>query len=77
MKVLIDNGHGEFTPGKRSPDGEFCEWLFNREISHSIVAALNASGITAELLVRRRCGYRGRLLHPEEDKMSYLTMPAS
>lgn len=51
MKVLIDNGHGEFTPGKRSPDGEFCEWLFNREISHSIVAALNASGITAELLV--------------------------
>lgn len=26
MKVLIDNGHGEFTPGKRSPDGEFCEW---------------------------------------------------
>lgn len=50
MKVLIDNGHGEFTPGKRSPDGEFREWLFNREISHSIVAALNASNITAELL---------------------------
>ena len=21
MKILIDNGHGENTPGKRSPDG--------------------------------------------------------
>ena len=25
MKILIDNGHGENTPGKRSPDGnELC-----------------------------------------------------
>lgn len=23
MKILIDNGHGENTPGKRSPDGTF------------------------------------------------------
>ena len=26
MKVLIDNGHGENTPGKRSPDGRLREW---------------------------------------------------
>ncbi|DBA56145.1 TPA_asm: endolysin [Porphyromonas phage phage028a_KCOM2799] len=23
MKILIDNGHGENTSGKRSPDGRF------------------------------------------------------
>lgn len=25
MKILIDNGHGENTPGKRSPDGSLRE----------------------------------------------------
>ncbi len=41
MKILIDNGHGIFTPGKRSPDGRFREGIFTREIARRIVAALN------------------------------------
>ena len=32
MKILIDNGHGENTPGKRSPDGLFREYKYAREI---------------------------------------------
>lgn len=30
MKILIDNGHGENTPGKRSPDGTFREYAYTR-----------------------------------------------
>ena len=26
MKIFIDNGHGQFTAGKRSPDGQFREY---------------------------------------------------
>jgi len=51
MKILIDNGHGSDTPGKRSPDGRFLEYLFNREIATRIVNALKAEGYDAELLV--------------------------
>lgn len=51
MKILIDNGHGSDTPGKRSPDGRFLEYLFNREIATRIVNGLKAEGYDAELLV--------------------------
>ena len=37
MKVLIDNGHGENTPGKRSPDGRLREWAYSREIADMVV----------------------------------------
>ena len=37
MKILIDNGHGQSTPGKRSPDGRFLEFQFNRTIAKQIV----------------------------------------
>ena len=33
MKVLIDNGHGAETPGKRSPDGRLREYAYTREIA--------------------------------------------
>ena len=33
MKILIDNGHGQETAGKRSPDGRLLEWSYNREIA--------------------------------------------
>lgn len=33
MKILIDNGHGNNTPGKRSPDGRLLEWAYTREIA--------------------------------------------
>ena len=58
MKILIDNGHGQFTPGKRSPDGRFREAFFNREIARRIVADLQDRGLDAELLV------------PEDDDIS-------
>ena len=33
MKIFIDNGHGLMTAGKRSPDGQFREAFYNREIA--------------------------------------------
>lgn len=62
MRVLIDNGHGVQTPGKRSPvwpDGsQLLEWSYTRMIARSVVAGLKAKGIAAELLV------------PEDDDIS-------
>ena len=51
MKILIDNGHGIQTKGKRSPDGTFLEAIYNREIAKRIVAELQNKGYDAELLV--------------------------
>ena len=51
MRVLIDNGHGIDTPGKRSPDGRFREYLWNRWIAADVCARLLAEGIDASLLV--------------------------
>ena len=53
MKILIDNGHGHNTPGKRSPDGKFREYAYhyNREIAKRIVADLIDRGYDAELLI--------------------------
>lgn len=50
MKILIDNGHGENTKGKRSPDGRLKEYAYTREIASRIVAALKFKGLDAELL---------------------------
>lgn len=52
MKVLIDNGHGENTPGKRSPDGILREWVYSREIADMVVAGLRKQGIDAERIVK-------------------------
>ena len=51
MKILIDNGHGIETPGKRSPDGRFREYKYNREIAGAVVMHLKCRGYDAELLV--------------------------
>lgn len=51
MKILIDNGHGAGTRGKRSPDGRLLEYLENRIIARDIVDALTARGLDASLLV--------------------------
>lgn len=37
MKILIDNGHGVETPGKRSPDGRLKEYAYTREIANRVV----------------------------------------
>lgn len=51
MKVLIDNGHGNNTPGKRSPDGRLLEWAYTREIAERVVARLQSSGIDSKRIV--------------------------
>lgn len=51
MKVLVDNGHGFETPGKRSRDGRLLEWAYSREIACRLVASLKARGIDAEQIV--------------------------
>jgi N-acetylmuramoyl-L-alanine amidase len=58
MKILIDNGHGIETPGKRSPDGRFLEYQYNRLI---------ASHVTASLM---DCGYDAQLIVPETSDIS-------
>lgn len=58
MKILIDNGHGIFTPGKRSPDGQFREAIYTRQIARRIVSDLQDRGQDAQLLV------------PEDDDIS-------
>ena len=51
MKIFIDNGHGLMTAGKRSPDGQFREPFYNREIARRVVSDLRDRGLDAELLV--------------------------
>ncbi len=51
MKILIDNGHGINTPGKRSPDGRFLEYAYNRELAARIVSKLTENNYDAFLLV--------------------------
>ena len=58
MKIFIDNGHGLMTAGKRSPDDQFREPFYNREIARRVVADLRDRGLDAELLV------------PEDDDIS-------
>lgn len=58
MKILIDNGHGNNTKGKRSPYSanktlpkiDFYEYKWNREIAAKIVERLKEDGYDAELL---------------------------
>ena len=58
MKIFIDNGHGLMTAGKRSPDGQFREPFYNRELARRVVSDLRDRGLDAELLV------------PEDDDIS-------
>ena len=58
MKIFIDNGHGLMTAGKRSPDGQFREPFYNRDIARRVVSDLLDRGYDAELLV------------PEDDDVS-------
>ena len=58
MKIFIDNGHGQFTAGKRSPDGQFREYYYNRIVARRITSKLKEFGYDAELLV------------PEDDDIS-------
>ena len=51
MKILIDNGHGIQTKGKRSPNGQLLEYAYTRELARQIVTTLKSRGYDSELLV--------------------------
>ncbi len=59
MVILIDNGHGDNTPGKKSPyscygvkpEIEFYEYKWNREIAEVIYERLKSLGYDARLIV--------------------------
>ena len=51
MKILIDPGHGIDTPGKRSPDGLFREYLWNRQVADLILEGLVSAHVDASLVV--------------------------
>lgn len=51
MKILIDNGHGNNTRGKCSPDRTFYEYLFCRKVAAAVVSQLRSKGYDAEQLV--------------------------
>lgn len=59
IKILVDNGHGDNTAGKRSPysayrtkpEIDFYEYKWNREIAKPLVERLVALGYDAEILV--------------------------
>lgn len=51
MLILIDPGHGIDTPGKRSPDGKFLEYLWNRQIADLLLDRFMIMGIDASLVV--------------------------
>lgn len=53
MKVLIDNGHGRETPGKRSPVfsfGQLMEWEWSRAVAKLLVKEIEALNIEAVLI---------------------------
>jgi N-acetylmuramoyl-L-alanine amidase len=80
MKVIIDNGHGDDTPGKRSPNWhngtQLFEWEFNRDIAVELYDLLRAEGIDNTLLVhenhdipiKERCK-RANEIHKAEESI--------
>lgn len=47
----MDNGHGNNTAGKRSPDGNLLEYQYTRDMAKSIFNTLKSLGYNVELLV--------------------------
>lgn len=51
MVILLDNGHGSDTAGKRSPDGRLREFQYAREIAAAVMERLVAEGFDARRIV--------------------------
>lgn len=51
MVIILDAGHGESTPGKRSPDGKLREYKYCREIMNEVKRQLVAKGFKVETTV--------------------------
>ena len=50
-KIILDAGHGIDTAGKRSPDGRFREYKFNRIIVNAVAEHLRLRGYEVHILV--------------------------
>lgn len=51
MVILLDNGHGVDTAGKRSPDGRLREYKWARELAVLVERGLRAKGLDARRIV--------------------------
>ena len=51
LVVCIDPGHGATTGGKRSFDGSFLEWEFNRSVAYKLKGILESRGIECVMTV--------------------------
>lgn len=83
MTVILDNGHGKETAGKKSPiwpDGtQLFEWKFNRDIVSRICILLDADNIRYERLVpedfdislKERCR-RANIIHDKTGGKCFL-----
>ena len=49
--VIIDNGHGESTPGKCSPDKELQEWSWTRDLAERLQKELRNVNIDSHRIV--------------------------
>ena len=51
LLIILDNGHGINTPGKRSPDGKFLEYRWARDFVEKLNARLKSEGFQTFILV--------------------------
>ena len=51
MHIVLDNGHGLDTPGKRSPDGTLIEAIYTRQLVKDLALELEKYGHTVHFLV--------------------------
>ena len=51
MHIILDNGHGLNTPGKRSPDGTLIEAIYTRQLVKELALELEKHGHTVHILV--------------------------
>lgn len=50
MVVILDNGHGNNTAGKRSPDERLLEWEYTRRVARAVAAGIDYKGVTPHIL---------------------------
>jgi len=51
MHIILDNGHGLDTPGKRSPDGTLIEAIYTRQLVKDLAPELEKLGHTVHILI--------------------------
>ena len=51
MHIILDNGHGLKTPGKRSPDGTLIEAIYTRQLVKDLALELEKHSHTVHILV--------------------------